>query len=215
MTLRRKWISRGLVLTFVIASPLGAQVAFNGGLLAGYYRPFGNFDAASVYSTSLPRVPSELSGFAWGGVAQVAFGGRMGAEAQLSVANSATPGVITPAGPRGPTSAQLVVATLQGQYDISPQPESFRLWVSAGPGLIRHGGDAYAPYGSPVSAAGAFGASLRLPIASRLQVTAGTTTLLYLFDLKMPPELRGNPGSLQRGRQTDVLWQLGMRWGVR
>jgi hypothetical protein len=36
--------------------------------------------------------------------------------------------------------------------------------------------------------------------------------LAALFDLPMPPELRLNPGSLERGRQVDLLVHLGVIW---
>ena len=195
------------------AAPVCAQTTVAMGLVFGYYLPLGHFDPASVYSTSLPIRPSELRAFTWGGTAQISFGGRLGVEGRLSVANSTVPGGITPAGPLGPTGAQEVVATVQGQYDVSPSPENYRVWLSAGPGLIRHGGDAYARYGSPLSLGGAFGVGITLPIMSRLQIAADATTLLYPFDVKMPRDLQGNPGSLQHGAQTDALIHLGARWG--
>jgi hypothetical protein len=36
--------------------------------------------------------------------------------------------------------------------------------------------------------------------------------LLYSFDLAMPPDLRLNPGSLQRGFQRDAQLQIGLGW---
>jgi hypothetical protein len=50
------------------------------------------------------------------------------------------------------------------------------------------------------------------------RLTAGATTLLYPFDVKMPPNVstpngQGNDGSLQHGFQTDALFHLGVRWG--
>ena len=200
-------------LSLLFATPLRAQTTVDVGPLFGYYRPLGRFDPASVYSTSLPTNPSDLRAFTWGGAAHLSFGRRLGAEGQLSVANSTIAGGNTPAGPRGPTEAQVVVVTLQGQYDVSPTPEKYRVWLSAGPGLVRHGGDAYAPHGSPVSVGSALGVGITLPITLRLRIAADATTLLYPFDVKMPPELQGNPGSLQHGVQTDALIRLGVRWG--
>lgn len=197
-----------------VAAPTHAQTTVSIGPSFGYYRPLGSFDPASVYSTSLPQTPSELRGFATGGVAQVTFGRRLGVEAKFSVANSTIREVITPAGPRGPTGARVVAATLLGQYEVSPTPERYRLWLSAGPGVVRHGGDAYSRYGSPTSMAGAFGAGLRLPMPMHFQLAADATTLLYPFDVQMPAFLQSNPGSLEHGRQVDALVHLGVRWVV-
>ncbi len=207
-------ILHALTSVVAVAAPLRAQTTVNVGPSFGYYRPFGHFDPASVYSTSLPTTPSDLRGFAWGGAAQITFGQRLGAEAKVSVANSTIHGGNTPAGPRGPTSAHVVAVTLQAQYEVSPTPETYRVWLSAGPGLIRHGGDAYAPYGSPTSVSGALGVGISLPIGFHLQIAADATTLLYSFDVKMPPELQGNPGSLQHGTQADALVHVDVRWGL-
>jgi hypothetical protein len=205
---RRWWMLR----TLGLAAPSYAQTTIDVGPLFGYYEPLGHFDPASVYSTSLPSTPRELRGFAWGGAAHVSFGRRLGAEGRVSVANSTLPVVITPGGPREPIRAQEVVWTLQGQYDLSPAPEKYRVWLSAGPGLVRHGGDAYARYGSPVSVGGALGLGVAVPVASRVRIVADVTTLLYSLDVAMPPEWQANPGSLQHGSQRDALIQLGARW---
>jgi hypothetical protein len=195
------------------STPVCAQTTIDVGPLLGYYRPLGDFAASSVYSTSLPSVPSDLRAVTRGGAVHISFGRRLAVEGQLSVANSTVPGGNTPAGPSGPTEAQELVATLQGQYDVSPAPERLHLWLGVGPGLIRHGGDAYAKYGSPVSMGGALGVGIAVPIRFHLQLAAGATMLRYPFDVKMPPELQGNPGSLQHGVQTDALIHLGVRWG--
>ena len=201
------------VLIPVTATPVYAQISGNIGPLAGYYRPYGHFEPASVYSTSLPRQPRDLRGAAVGLIGQLSFGRRLGVEAQVAVANSTLPAVITPGGASGPTAARVSVATLQAQYDISPAPEKVRLWVSAGPGLVQYGGDAYRCCGSPRSVGVALGAGVSLPVASMLQVTAGATALRYSVDVAMPRALQGNPGSLERGTQTDAIIHVGLRWG--
>jgi len=205
-------LSSLLSCSILLAAPLAAQPAVDLGPLVGYYRPLGHFDPASVYVTSLPGSPSALSGVAWGGAARVALGRRFGAEGQLSVAGSTLPSAATPAGETPPTSARVLVLTAQAQYDVSPAPQRFRLWVGAGPGLVRHGGDAYAPYGTPVSLAGALGAAADVPLGARVRAAAGVDALLYAFDVAMPPALRGNPGSLQHGFRHDALVHVGLRW---
>lgn len=207
------WSTAALVLVIGAAAPANAQIRGDIGPLVGYYQPFGHFEPATVYSTSLPREPNDLRGVAWGAVGHLTFGRRLGMEGQLASASSTIPGIITPAGPRGPTTARVMIATLLGQYDVSPVPERMRLWLSAGPGLVQHGGSAYKSYGSPVSLGVAFGAGIALPIASELQVTAGATAVRYTLDVKMPPELQGNSGSLEHGTRTDAVIHLGLRWG--
>jgi hypothetical protein len=198
--------------------PSRAQTTIEIGPLVGYYRPFGHFDPASVYAASLPTTPSDLRASTWGGTARVSFNRRVGVEGQLSVANSTVPGVNTPAGPREPTRAQLLMVMVQGQYDVSPIPEQFRVLLGAGPALIRHGGDAYAHFGSPVSPGGAIGVGVTLPMVLGLQLTAGASALFYPFDVKMPPNVdtpngQASEGSFQHGFQTDALFHLGLRWG--
>jgi hypothetical protein len=207
------WTSAIAACLLAAAAPARAQTSVELGPVFGYYRPLGRFEPASVYSTSLPGDPSELAGVSWGGAAQVRFGGRLGAEVQVSVANSIIPGGNTPAGPGKGVRAAVAAALAQGQYDVSPMPARFHVWLGAGPALVRHGGSAYAPYGSPVSAAGAASVGVSARVASRAEVALGVTTLLYPFDLAMPAALQRNPGSLEHGFQTDAMVHLGVRWG--
>jgi hypothetical protein len=196
-----------------IAAPARAQVTAAVGLVGGYYRPFGHFDPASVYDTSLPNEPSDLSGFSGGGVVHLSVGRRFGLEAQLSDARSTIPEVETPGGSRGPTQASVEIGMLVGEYDLSPTPQRYRLWLNAGPAVVRHGGDAYAPFGSPTSAGGAAGLGLTVPIARQIQFAANLTTIWYVFNLAMPAAGRENPGPLEHGAQRDALLQVGLRWG--
>jgi hypothetical protein len=181
----------------------------------GYYRPYGNFDPASVYSTALPDKPSDLRGPVWGGTVHLGIGRRLGVAAQLASARSQIREVITPEGPRGPTNAQVVLGSLLGQLDVSPSPRAYRVWVNAGPAFVRHGGDAYRSYGSPTSLAPALGTTVVVPLRAHLQLTAEGTGLFYVFDVPMPADLRANPGSLEHGSQRDLLVHLGIAWTPR
>jgi hypothetical protein len=214
LKLRSFWISTAFASLLVFAAPLRAQSSIELAPFFGYYRPMGSFAPASVYSTSLPNKPSDLSGVAWGVEARSWISERLGVQLQAAVANSTMPEVTTPGGAMGPYSAQVLIVTAQAQYDLSPSPERYRIWVSAGPGLIRHGGDAYAiaGVGSPITVGAALGMGLNIPIASRLSATVGAETLLYHLDIKFPPELRGNPGSLESGFQSDLLLHVGLAW---
>src|SRR4051812_25046631 len=115
---------RALMLIVGCGASLAAQRTFDVGPLAGYYLPVGHFVDASIFSTSLPSVPSDLRGWAWGAAAHIGVG-RRGVEAVFFVANSAVPKVIAPGGPRGPTPARETGATVLAQYDVSRTPEKY------------------------------------------------------------------------------------------
>jgi hypothetical protein len=209
-------VTRGIMLSLVVLSPVRgtAQVRVEVGPILGYYRPYGSFDSASVYSTALPNTPQNLKGGAWGGDARVWFGKRLGTELKALVAHSTIPEVFTPAGPRGPTPATITTASAQGLLTVLGTPARHQVWVSAGVGAIRHGGDSYASYGSPWDFGLAVGAGARIRLTPHVHATFGLTTLVYTFDLPMPPALRLNPGSLEHGRQVDVLTHVGLSWMV-
>ena len=202
-----------VAVAFGFAAPASAQLSGSLVAFVGYYQPLGHFDPASIYSSSLPETPSQLRGAAWGGAGHLSIGRRFGITAQFARTTSRVPEAITPGGPRGPTDAAVTVATVQGQYDVSPPPKAHRVWVNAGPAWVRHGGDAYAPYGSPTSLGAALGLTITVPVASRLQLTADATGVFYVFDVPMPPAFARNPGPLEHGDQRDVLVRFGLAWG--
>ncbi len=208
----RSLVSLAAVMVFTSPLIASAQTRLEFGPVLAYYRPFAAFEPASVFSTALPRTPQDLSGMAWGGVARAWFGTRIGAELGGSIAEGTIPSQPTPAGPTRPIGTRVGVVTVQGLLTLTGDPTGRQAWVSAGAGVIRHGGDAYARYGTPTDTGVAIGAGGRLPIAARLHATFGVSTLVYMFDLPMPPELSRNPGSLQRGRQVDTFLYLGATW---
>lgn len=209
----RSLLRAGAVAAMLTHAPAAnAQLTASLGFFAGVYHPFGHFDPASVYSTALPGQPSDLKGTAWGGTAHLGFGGRYGVAAQVAAANSQVGGGNTPEGVERPTGASVLLATVLAQYDVSPNPRAFGIWLSAGPALIRHGGDAYRPYGSPTSYGAAFGTTVAVPLGAHLQLNADVTGLFYTFDVPMPPDLRANPGRLEHGSQRDALVHLGIAW---
>lgn len=204
----------GSVLGGLLAPPqqIRAQVRVAMAPVFGYYHPLGRFDKASVYSTSLPASPQDLSGFAWGGAVHLWSGGHFGAEIQVVDASSTIAPVITPGGPTPPTSAHVLVATAQGLYVVSRSPEGPRVWFGAGPGVVHHGGDAYAPYDSPTEVAAAISLGSAVAISSHLRAAVGVDMLFYAFDLPLPPPLEQNPGSLEHGSQADALLHVGLSW---
>src|SRR5262245_23297049 len=200
-----------IAILLIPAARAHTQVTGTVTAFAGYYRPFGHFDPASVYASSLPEKPEDLRASAWGGAGHLAFGNRFGVVVQVAKTSSRVPAVFTPGGPFGPRDASVLLATLQGQYAVSSLPHA-QLWVNAGPGLVRHGGNAYELHGSPTSFAGAIGTTLVVPVAPHLQFTANATVLLYVLDVPMPPNLRLNPGRLEHGPQRDALLHAGLSW---
>ena len=132
--------------------------------------------------------------------------GRFGLELQASQAHSTAPQVFTPGGPVGPASVRILTVAAQGLFEVL-SVETFRSWLSAGGGLVRHGGEAYAPYDSPMQVAGTLGLGSRLRLHRRLNAVLGLTTFFYYL------EVRGRAGTVQHGWQADPMVQLGLTWG--
>lgn len=198
--------------TLALAPHAHAQVGASVEAFAGYYRPTGHFDPASVYDVDLPLKPSDLAGAAVGATAHLSIGERYGVAAQFAVAKSQLGKVFTPAGPRGPVDQNVSLAMLLAQYDVSPRPDLLRLWLNAGAAAIRYGGDAYRRYGSPVSFGPAIGTTMSVPLVMHLALTANVSEIFYRFNLPLPSNLALNPGPLQHGAQRDVLLHLGLDW---
>lgn len=197
------------------AGPLTAQARVELGPVIAYYRPLAHFESSSVYPGQLPRTPQALSGTAWGGQARVWVGRHFGVGAEASVASSKVSGGVTPSGyVEPPTPASVLIVSTRLLYDVSSTPRIYRAWLGAGPGLVRHGGDAYTPFGSPVEVAAALGAGASVRLIAGLRASAGVRMLLYPFNVSVPYGSGFEPGSLEHGFQTDMLLQVGAVWGV-
>ena len=202
------WVVPGFVLVATCPTLVIAQVRLEFGPLAALYAPQGSFQPASYYTTWLPNSPSDLTGLAWGGEARLWFARRLGVQLQAAEAFSSVGGGITPRGPVAAMPARVFTLTTQALYNVYSAPERARVWLSAGAGLVRHGGAAYARYGTPIQVTGVLGLGYATPIRRRLNATLGITTMLYSFDL------RDSTGtSLERGFQTDALLHVGLTWG--
>jgi hypothetical protein len=196
-----------------LAVAAGAQVTVEVGPLLGYYRPTGTFDPG-IRSTALPNAPSDLSGVALGAEASVQFGPRFAARLQAAEAASTIYAGPTPDGiEHRPTSARVSMATAEAVVDVVAAPQGV-VWVSAGPALVRHGGDAYAPYGSPTQFAVALGVGSTVIVARRLRATLGLSALRYELNIPLPRNLSLNPGSMERGTMTDLLLRAAVTWSV-
>ncbi len=193
---RRLTLVVALVSSLGAVAPLGAQSGFEIGPLFGYYLPTGHFAPAPYFSTVLPTQPSDLSGAAWGAEAHLWFRPRWGIQLEAAVAGSTIGAVITPEGQSGPTSAQVFIASAQAQYDLSARPGTYNLLIGAGPALIRHQGDAYSGFGSPISVGAALGISGAIPIGAGFRVEGGVEALLYQLAVKDSPT-EGGPGNIE------------------
>jgi hypothetical protein len=205
-----RWI--GLAATIAAPAIASAQTRVEIGPLLGYFRPFGNFEPSSVYSTTLPRDPKDLKGRSLGGESRVWFGDRVGAELRGSVARSTIPSVSTPVGPSRPTSADVTTLTTQALLTVLGRPARYQVWISGGVGLVHHGGEAYEQHTSLTDVGPVVGAGARIRLNRNLHATGGFSAVTYMFDMPMPSDLQLNPGSLERGRQLDVLVHIGVSW---
>jgi hypothetical protein len=204
-------IVTALILCAVPGLPCAGQVFIDVGPLIGYYRPTGRFDAQSIYSTALPNSPEALAGRAWGGEATAHFHGRFGLRAEGAISSTAVGAVTTPGGPRGPTSSSIEVGSLQAQYSFVADRDR-RFWIGAGPGFVHRGGDAYADAGSPTQLAAAAGLGGDAAVAKHLRIAAGMSALMYTLNIPLPANLALNPGKLESGQQTDLLFHAGLVW---
>jgi hypothetical protein len=113
------------------------------------------------------------------------------------------PGCLCPGGIIDPAPVRVTTATLEAQLDLAPPHAPYRLWATAGPAMIRHGGIGYERPRSPESWGGALGLDFAAPARAHWQLTAAARGIGYSFNLEFPP---------QHGPQFDVLGSLGLRW---
>ena len=194
-----------IALVVFIPSRVVSQTRVEGGPLLGLYSPAGSFQPAPYYSTALPNAPSALTGAAMGGQGRIWFSRRLGLQLQIAWASSRVGGGNTPAGTAPSTPASVLTSSVQALFALSHPSQRIQLWLSAGPGLVRHGGGAYARYGSPVQLVTTLGFGSAIPIGSHLSVNLGATTFLYNIDVA---DSAGT--SLEQGFQVDPLFHLGL-----
>jgi hypothetical protein len=196
----------------LLSYPLSAQLSVDLGPMLAYYRPVGQFDEASIYSTSLPRHPADLSSGAYGAEARLWIRRRLGVQVQAATASSRIRKGWTPLGEVGPTPARVLSLSAQGLYAFLPHDKRYSAWFSGGFGYVHHGGKAYEPYDSTTDLAAVLGVGGTVGIRGPLRASGGLGILLYPFDVPMPDELRLNPGSMQHGFQEDILMHIGVSW---
>ena len=181
-----------------------AQARWELGPYVALYLPTGSFQPAPYYSTALPSDPSDMTALAWGAETRLWLSRHVGLQVQAATSSSLVGGGATPAGILPPTSVHVFAATAQVLYNLHP-PAATRAWLSGGGGIVRHGGAAYAPYGSPTQFAGALGAGASFPLYHQLRANTAVTTLWYPFSLRDSTGTR-----IEHGFQLDALIQVGV-----
>jgi hypothetical protein len=213
MRVHRRSLALIAVVSAIAAPATGtAQVRVELGPFVAAYAPLGSFRANDYVSTALPTKPSYLGGLAWGAQGRFWLNPRVGIQLQAAVAASRFGGgVNTPAGfTTTPKDAHVVALTAQVAY--RPLRSSSALVLSAGVGVVRHGGEAY---GWPALRglnpfALALGVGSDLHIGHWLTATLGVTTLLY--DLDVHDDFNQH---FERGFQADLLPHVTLAWGSR
>jgi len=193
-------------------APAVAQAAVEIGPTVGYYAPLGNYDAA------LPSTANDLRGWTWGAQGRFWLTHRAGVLIEGSVRSSRFDGLPVPlpcvcCAPciAPPMSARLVQVTVQAI--VRPFSARSPLWLSAGAGVVRRSGQAYADagVGPPTSVAAAVGCGVDARLAGPIVASLGITTLFYSLDGYTSGAYPGP------GFQADLQAHLGLswRWGAR
>jgi hypothetical protein len=203
-----------VVVPTMLTASLGAQTSVSVEPLVGYYRPLGHFESAPVDVRPLPSQPQGLSALAFGGEARAWFNGWLGASIEASIAPSHTAAPPPPTEGTGTSAMDARVETVVAQALVSLPPSLHEhLWMSAGLGAVRHAGESYATYGSPTEVAGALGVGASADVNEHVALTGGVTLLGYMLNVPMPAALRQTyAGSIERGRQVDATFRVGVEW---
>ncbi len=186
-----------------------AQGRLEVGGLIGFYAPTGSFGSADYHSSNLPSSPQDLTALSFGGQFRLWSPSRIGLQLEGSTASMHVGGGGTPEGNALGSHANVLAGTIQLLYSLSGPDDDHRFWLSAGFGFVRHGGDAYRQYGSPVAATGVLGLGSTFPLAGRLHVMAGVTGMVYNLRVR-----DGAGASLANGRQVDIRLQTGLAFAL-
>jgi hypothetical protein len=174
-----------------------------------FYCPLGRFHSETG-GLPLAFDTHDLAGPGFGARAHLGFPRRFGIEGSIS--DIRTPVLVANGFDGLDLQAEVTFAVLQGQYDLSPVPERYSIWVGAGPALIQHGGEVYSP--SARSVGPAMSARYSLPLTPHLQFGAGLTMPWYSFSFPPLPEAH-DTGRFQYGPQRDLSFQAGLDWRFR
>ncbi len=211
---RLGWQHLALLVIAAVAVPARAeaQARLEVGPAFGGYIPIGSYGPNDQFSASLPSKPGDLGAMAWGAEARLWLTRRVGIGFLGTVAASRFGGGLalpctsppTVCGVTPPNHGTIAVGA--AQVLLRPAARG-PLTVSAGFGLVRHGGDAYESFNAPTPLAGVCGVGLDLPLARNLRAALGITALIYGFDVRDWQGLR-----FEHGTQVDLLPHLSLTW---
>ncbi|MDQ2766670.1 MAG: hypothetical protein M3Y30_05895 [Gemmatimonadota bacterium] len=162
---------------------------------------------------SAPNSPGDLSGAALGGELRLWIAPRVGFAFAGSTVSSDVGGGVTPEGYHPPTRARVSTGSAQLLFRVTGDESRARVWLGAGGGLVKHGGDAYEQFNKPVDFAGVFGVGSAIRITGRLNAELGATTTIYNVNMSTTT-LAFGPGVFERGRQTDLLLRTGLSYTI-
>jgi len=204
-------VTSGLMLLAAISSPCRAQHDIEIGPFAGYYRPLGRFDQASVFSTALPATPQDLAGLIVGIDGRVWLSRRFGVELEGALSGGSVGPYFNPGfGTENITSYDVQMLAVQVLAQASAGGR--RLWIGGGPGVVRHAGNAYSPYGSPADLAGVASAGGETDVGRFLAISVGVSALAYNFDLRTPSFIVN--ARMEHGRMIDAAVRVGLMWRI-
>ena len=199
--------------SMAIVSGASAQLKVELGATIARYSPLGSFDRGSLHVINIPDRPSDLGGAALGGELRLWIVQRVGFSLSGSTVSSDVGGGVTPQGYVSPTNARISTGSAQLLYRVTGAESRARVWLSAGAGFVKHGGDAYEQFGKPVDVAGVFGAGSAIRITGGLHAELGVTTMLYSMNASAS-QLAYGPGLFERGNQTDLLLRTGLSYTI-
>lgn len=195
--------------------PVSGQVKVDVGPILAYYRPVGEFEeAVYLLGKSRPQRPADLLAVAYGAEVRVWIGHRIGLQLQGTSASSTIGAVQAPGGNYfAATSARVLSFSLQALYSPTPTSQRYSAWISAGPGLVHHGGTAYDDLECTTDVSMVLGAGGVVALPGSLNVSAGLNAQFYSLRIPVPwPHTRRN--DVQRGSRTDLLFHVGISWRV-
>ena len=206
-------MTRSLVVLLVgaVAMPVvaRAQIALEVEPVIGKYSPRGSYDHdANYFRVGTPENPRDNAGTAYGVNARLWLTRTVAVQLQGMTSSADHPTVFVPSGGSIATSTRVRALTAQAVFRPA-LPTRAQLWLSAGGGVIRHSGTAYAPYGSPSHRTLALGAGAALPIWRGLSATAGVDDLFYNW------KIANDLGVYQTGSESDLIARIGLSLTVR
>lgn len=205
-----KQFVRLLVCALVFPAAATSQRAVEIGPIFGLYNPAGSYHhEAAYFRVGTPEHPNENAGAAWGGEARFWMNRSLGVQLQAVTSAAGQPTVNTPAGFAIATTSRVTSVTAQALYCATPSFPRSSFWLSAGGGMIRHSGSAYAPYHSPTNAVGALGVGSAIALSRGLAASVGVSSLFYHWALS------DSNGLYQRGFETDILAHAGVTLSLR